>query len=390
MPVRLLHPPGTAGAHAWVSDFQAQLAKQYGALKMPSPPGVAGLSTAREHPELLIYFATAPWDETADPTFADALKTYADEARHLLPVIDKESDAGTHLAPALQRFNAFIAARHSKGFAAALVDEALTLLWQRRRQRRIFISYRRSESHAMARQLHDHFSARSFEVFLDERSIEPAVDFQHELKRHLDDSDAVLVLVSPGLANSRWVREELEFAKTRRIGLLGIVWPADPAVPVPAVVAQLDRDQQVTLTWPQRLPPDPKRKLSKKELGKVDRVMFEGRSQAIARRTTSLIDEAEPSLSPEFSIVSRWSDGDLELDRAGESWLGRIAPFRPSPYDLWGWWDDIRQRSPPPEGILVLYPQVDPNDPTERAFRAVCDAWGKRVKPKVELRGVHL
>ncbi len=388
MPVRLIHPPN--GTTTWASDFQTQLTRQYAALRMPTPPTVVDLRTPGDYPELLIYFATAPWNATADPVFAAALETYADEALHLLPVIYQEIDAGTHLAPALQRFNAFIAARHLNVFAAALVDETMTLLWQRRRQRRIFISYRRSESLAMARQLYDHFSARSFSVFLDERSIEPGVDFQHELKRHLDDSDAVLVLVSPGLTTSRWVREELNFAKTRRIGLLGIIWPGGPASPVPAVVAQLDPDQQVTLAWAASQPLDPSRELDKNELQEVDRLMFEGRSKAVARRTTSLIDEAEPALSPDFSITTRRADGDLELDRGGNTWIGRIAPFRPSLYDLWRWWDEFQKRRPQPDGIMVLYPQVDSYDSTERAFRAVCDTWGKQVTPKVELRTVHL
>ena len=395
MPLRLFHPPGSPGAHSWASDFQTQLVKQYAALGIPRPPTVSELVSARAHPELLIYFATSPWSATSDPSFADELGRYADEALHLLPVIDHETDAGTHLAPALQRFNAFIAARYPSVLAEALVDEALTLLWQRRRQRRIFISYRRTESQAMARQLHDHFTERSFAVFLDERSIEPAVDFQHELKRQLDDSDAVLVLISPALTTSRWVREELEFANTRRIGLLGIAWPSvgkKPATGVAphAVVAQLDRDQKIVLA--SASDPSVAYELSPDELREVDRMVFEGRSRAIARRTTSLIDEAVPQLEPNFEFVAYRDDGDLELVRVrtGQPWLGRIAPFRPSPYDLWRWWDEIRQRAARPDGIVVIYPHVDPSDPTEKAFRAVCEAWGQHARPQVELRAVHL
>lgn len=388
MPVRILQPPGAATSHGWTSDFRAQLATQYKALKMPQPPTAADLAAARAHPELLVYFATAPWDDAADPAFTDELRRYADEALHLLPVIDQATDAGTHLAPALQRFNAFIASRYAKVFAEALVDEVLTLLWQRRRQRRIFISYRRTESHAMARQLHEHFTARSFDVFLDERSIEPAVDFQHELRSRLDDSDAVLLLVSPALTSSRWVREELQFAQTRRVGLLGVVWPGDASSPPSAIVAQLDRDQQVTLAGAPGVDPD--RVLDADELEKVDRMMFVGRSQAVARRTTGLIDEAEAALSPDFTVAGRRTDGDLDLDKAGQPWLGRIAPFRPSPHDVWRWWEELGAQRSPPEGLVVIYPHVDPGDPTERAFRALCQAWGRQAHPRVELRAVHL
>lgn len=393
MPIRVVHPPGTAGTHGWASDFQSQLAKQYGALKMPVPPTATDFVTAREHPELLVYFATAPWNELADPALAQALKSYADHALHLLPVIDKEPDAATHLAPALQRFNAFIATRYPSVLAEALVDEAMTLLWQRRRQRRIFISYKRSESQASARLLADYFSERSFAVFLDERSIEPAVDFQNELRAHLDDSDAVLVLVTPGLTNSRWVREELQFARTRRIGLLGVVWPTVPDKPTPAAVAQLDHDQQVWLSRPATNVVGSEHVLTDQDVKDVAHVVFEGRARAVARRTSSLIDDAEPRLAAAiapYSVVARRNDGDLDLERSGEPWLGRIAPFRPSHFDLWRWWDELRQLTTTTKGMLVLYPCVDSRAPSERAFRAICDVWGRAVTPRVELMAVHL
>ena len=57
------------------------------------------------------------------------------------------------------------------------------------RQRRVFLSYRRSEARHAAVQLFDELSARVFDVFLDTHGVAPAVDFQTTLWHRLCDSE---------------------------------------------------------------------------------------------------------------------------------------------------------------------------------------------------------
>ena len=100
--------------------------------------------------------------------------------------------------------------------------EAVGLL---REQRRLFISYRRTESRSVAVQLHDILSGRGFSVFLDTHAIRPGKVFQDELWHSLCDSDVVVMLDTPGYFDSKWTREEFGRAQAFGIHLLRLVWP---------------------------------------------------------------------------------------------------------------------------------------------------------------------
>jgi hypothetical protein len=105
--------------------------------------------------------------------------------------------------------------------AAALL-ECLGLL---RRQRRVFVSYRRTEARSAALQLHDELTARGFDVFLDTHSIRPGDPFQDVLWHRLVDSDVVVMLDTPAYFDSRWTRQEIGRARAKDIQVLRLVWP---------------------------------------------------------------------------------------------------------------------------------------------------------------------
>ena len=93
------------------------------------------------------------------------------------------------------------------------------------RQRRIFLSYRRTETTAAAIQLFSELSARQFNVFLDTHSIGSGVDFQEQLWHQLSDVDVLLMLDSPGYFSSRWTDAEYGRALAKGIGILRVQWP---------------------------------------------------------------------------------------------------------------------------------------------------------------------
>ncbi|MGA8171380.1 MAG: toll/interleukin-1 receptor domain-containing protein, partial [Methylocystis sp.] len=74
------------------------------------------------------------------------------------------------------------------GRLATLVLETFRLL---RRERKLFISYRRVDAQPFAERLYDSLDARGFDVFIDLRSVPPAVDFQSELWHRMSDADVV-------------------------------------------------------------------------------------------------------------------------------------------------------------------------------------------------------
>ena len=75
-------------------------------------------------------------------------------------------------------------------------------------QRRVFVSYRRTESRDVAVQLFEALSARQFDVFLDTHSVAAATDFQSVLWHRLCDCDVVVMLDTPGFFDSRWAKLE--------------------------------------------------------------------------------------------------------------------------------------------------------------------------------------
>jgi hypothetical protein len=102
------------------------------------------------------------------------------------------------------------------------VLECLGLL---RRQRRVFLSYCRSESRHAALQLFNELSARGYEVFLDTHGVPPAVDFQDVLWHALCDADVMVMLDTPTYFERRWTAEEFGRALAKNLGVLRVLWP---------------------------------------------------------------------------------------------------------------------------------------------------------------------
>lgn len=100
--------------------------------------------------------------------------------------------------------------------------EAVGLL---RRQRRVFISYRRPEARAAANQLHELLDEHGFDAFLDTHDVRPGQPFQEILWRRLVDSDVMLMLDTSTYFESRWTREELGRARAKEVHVLRLVWP---------------------------------------------------------------------------------------------------------------------------------------------------------------------
>lgn len=168
---------------------------------------------------------------TAAAYFGTANQTDVLEARELVqasvPIIPTVS-ATTDFAQAVPEFllglNGLRRRADDEEMAelAAAMLECVGLL---RRQRRVFVSYRRIESRAAALQLHDLLSARGFDVFLDTHDIRPGDPFQDVLWHRLCDSDVMVMLDTPTYFDSKWTRQEIGRARAKEIHVLRVVWP---------------------------------------------------------------------------------------------------------------------------------------------------------------------
>lgn len=142
----------------------------------------------------------------------------------ILPVASRAEGVSREIPEGLRGLNCVFyegAGGADRVFAALL--ECLGML---PRQRRVFLSYKRDESSALAVQLFAELSARQYEVFLDTHSIAAGVDFQENLWHSLCDVDVMLMLDSPHYFESRWTAAEYGRALAKGIGVLRVQWPS--------------------------------------------------------------------------------------------------------------------------------------------------------------------
>lgn len=336
-------------------------------------------------PAVAVLFPSAGFAWTAAD--ADSFSHLANVDYPVLPVIADAPEAKL-LPSALARFNAFQTAIWSTAWSDGLVDEVLSLGWQHRRERRVFVSYRRSDSAPVARQLYDELTRRGYLTFLDDISIPKGVDFQRELKWWLNDADVVLVLITPNFENSGWCMEEINFAQSSIVGLLGVEWPGSVsgdaptrafplATPPPpgshpakSVAAGIDADQRLRLDDADftGTASDPlcEQELTDAGLAKVLAYCARQRALAIRLRLENLLPLAEKVLKPKGRLQAVGTPGDFTfLDDAGDDYFVRILPFRPDARSVHGTYLDAGNQ----RHIGCLYGESDANDPRAAAMR---------------------
>lgn len=169
-------------------------------------------------PAMAVYFgSTAPMDTAL-------IGELIEESIVIAPLVSDLKRATEEIPPQLAHVNAIERGPSASGVAriATLIFELFRLL---RRERRLFISYRRRDSQPLAEILYDALDARGFDVFIDVRSVPPATDFQSVLWHRMSDSDVVVLIDTPGFRQSRWTTEELARANATNIQILHLLWP---------------------------------------------------------------------------------------------------------------------------------------------------------------------
>jgi len=153
----------------------------------------------------------------------DILTRLIEETTFVLPVVPTLDNFSSQVPKELEGINGF--ALQTIVQVPALVSNLMEALSLLRLSRRLFISYRRLESRAVAIQLYEHLDQCGFDVFLDTHSIKPGESFQDELWHRLVDTDVVVLLDTPEFLKSRWTSEELARASAMSIGILQLIWP---------------------------------------------------------------------------------------------------------------------------------------------------------------------
>ena len=155
---------------------------------------------------------------------ATLLTELLSEGVPVLPTIDADQRFETDVPGELRAING-LTRRGDDPKHAALATAVLECLGLLHRQRRAFVSYRRTEAEPAAVQIFNELSARGFTVFLDTHSIRPGLVFQEELWHQMCDCDVVLMLDTATYFNGRWTREEIAKARGKELQVLRVIWP---------------------------------------------------------------------------------------------------------------------------------------------------------------------
>lgn len=139
----------------------------------------------------------------------------------IFPIVDTTEHYTSKVPECLHPINGAIEQEPPTKLANQIM-QVLGLTWS---HRRIFISYKRSESIGVAAQLFTELGLKGYTPFLDSASVEGGVDFQESLWHQLADTDLLIFLDSPNAATSEWVEKELKRADTLGISVLQIIWP---------------------------------------------------------------------------------------------------------------------------------------------------------------------
>lgn len=192
-------------------------------LTMPGEIDVlVGAATASRNPKaaaVALYFGSDPAVDVDKVDDLEAAKV------PVVPVVPEGIASFAEAVPAaLHPVNACIIPADDLRLDA-LASVALEIVGLLHRQRRVFVSYRRTDSRDAAVQLHDELSGRGFDVFLDTHDIRPGADFQEMLWHRLVDCDVMIVLDTKSYLDSKWTPQEIGRAQALGVQILRVVWP---------------------------------------------------------------------------------------------------------------------------------------------------------------------
>lgn len=167
-------------------------------------------------PAFSIYFG----DKEGNFNDLDITKKLIEDGTMILPIF--YTDFSKEIPKILENQNGIQFDNNELDRIANIVLQAFELL---RNTRKVFISYKRSESTSVAIQMYEALESHNFDVFLDTHSIEKGEPFQDELWHRMTDCDVILLLNTPGFLESHWCKEELAVAGSKQIGIVQLIWP---------------------------------------------------------------------------------------------------------------------------------------------------------------------
>ncbi len=177
-----------------------------------------GVDYQNKQPSFVYYFGSLNHHDRD----VDILDTLMSNGDAIIPVFFTQDGFYNEIPKVIQVMNGKL---YDSNDVNSFVDYALESLRLLRKNRRLFISYRRTDSAGVANQLFDALVRNNYDVFLDSYSIAAATNFQEELHHRLSDCDVLIQLYTAGFKDSEWCKEEITSANQKQIGVVELVWP---------------------------------------------------------------------------------------------------------------------------------------------------------------------
>jgi hypothetical protein len=174
-------------------------------------------------PVFTVYFG----DKAGKFKNLDLLEYLVNDSRMILPIYYEKDSFSFQIPEILSNQNGLLYEGSKEHKVVNLALEAFELL---RNTRKVFISYKRSESSSVAIQLYEALERNNFDVFLDTHSIKESKPFQEELWHRMTDCDVIILLNTKGFLESKWCKEELAEASAKQIGIVQLIWPKHEVV----------------------------------------------------------------------------------------------------------------------------------------------------------------
>jgi len=299
----------------------------------------------RKRPSFGIYFGN---QNKTVPVPLDQLKQ---DSVVIAPIVTSKTRVRFEIPDELEHINVVEVGMNGDNIPrlASLVFETFRLL---RKERGIFISYRRKGSQPLANRLYEELDKRGFDVFIDIRSVPPAVDFQAELWHRMSDVDTILLIDTPGFREGRWTMAELTQANLLGIQTLHLLWPGQVEDPSHAF------SRYVKLHATDFNGPSPGRgaTIKKSTVDNICDLAEELRAEAMALRHAHLVDNFcdaardlafVPTVQPE-----RWISVDL---KNGSSLAVVPAVGRPTSDRINSIFDSISKHKDAEAPIWTIY-----------------------------------
>lgn len=227
------------------------------------------------------------------------------EGNTILPLY--ETEFKSDVIPELHDFNGM-----SSKDVEAIVNKILEGFHLLRRRRRLFISYKRTESRDIALQIYDKFESLNYDVFLDTHTVPKGSKFQLELWHRMCDSDVVILLDTENFIKSEWCEKELSFAIDKRISIIRLKFPAHSLSDAEgALMYRYDLNEDVSFANSNQL--------NAKTLEEISILCESVRARALAARQDNIVGEFITTATRFSKSVKRVSNSLLKLRSCGSS-----------------------------------------------------------------------